>query len=268
MEKCPTCGRVYQDNLQKFCVEDGTMLVKVSTAEDNTVSFYDLPQTSSFPQPQFQTTPFQTMPTVQAKKKSSLLLFGGIGAAVLILLIGAAGAVFLIARNSSGGGGTNANYNVNVANGKTDNQKSLGEKYKPELMMAIKSADNAEINAYATYDTATLKNYYAGEALKAGLANIEELKRLKIYHLSNLENQEYEYFKVNDAENEAEVRLTETWTTTVMQTPSGKCLEMYKSRKIPQTIYLKKTSTGWMVNVINHDPGIKNIPSPCPTTGK
>lgn len=270
MEKCPTCGRIYQDNLQKFCVEDGTLLVRISTSGDPTVSFYDLPQQNTAPIPQF-----QTMPTMQAKKNSNFLLFGGIGAGVLILLIGAAAAVFLAVRMSADNP-ANANSNESVSTGNsninTNQQKTVvqnsSEKYKPELMMAIKAADDAQINAYASYDVTPLKTYYMGEALKSSLAQIDQLKKAKIYQSFALEKQDFEYFKVNDAETDAEVRVIETWSSTVYQTPSNKCLEVYKSRPVPQNIYLKKTGTGWMVNVIVYDQGTPAQPSPCPATGK
>lgn len=270
MEKCPTCGRLYQDNLQKFCVEDGAPLVTVAPTADPTISFHNQPPATA-PIPQF-----QTMPTVQAKKKSNVLLFAGIGAALLVLLIGAAGAIIFAVKNSSDDP-ANTNTGVNISTGNLNangnRQKTIvqnspdeSDKYKPELTMAIKAADDAQINAYATYDATPMKTYYMGEALKSSLAQIDQLKKAKIYQSFVLEKQDFEYFKVNDAETDAEVRVVETWSSTVYQTPSNKCVEVYKSRPVPQNIYLKKNGTGWMVNVIVYDQAPPAQPAPCPNT--
>ena len=267
MVKCPTCGRTYNDNKQTFCIIDGTLLVK-SPAENDTVSFYDAPPTILPPQ-------FAPVPDRTPKKRNNLLIFGGIAAAVLVLLVGLAAAVAIAVKMTSAPSKPIEPANVGIGNtGGNNGDKPVAlvqtpsEKYKPELIMAIKSADDAQANANQSYDAAPLQAFYTGEALKSGLAQIDAFKKSKSFASSTLENQEFEYFKVNDEGTEAEVRVAETWTTILMQTPSNRCLAVYKSLRQPQNIYLKKTDTGWMVNVIVYDAGIKQVASRCPKIGR
>lgn len=250
--KCPVCGQVYENTNQTYCLSDGAPLVMAAVPPENTVSYLNAPGNAPNSIPTYQTP---------ARKNNYLLIFGGIGILMIMLTIGVFAVVYFIVSQRK------PTKPVNLANTSTQSTPApfvSADKYKPELTMAINSANNAQTNAYATYDTTQLRNYYSGEALKSFTAEVENLKRGKIYQLSTLDDQQFEYFKVNDAGNEAEVRVVETWSSTVLQTPSKRCLAVYSAAKTPQTVYLKRSQTGWLVDATVYDTGIKRTPQPCP----
>lgn len=252
MLKCPTCGRVYENDKQAYCLNDGTALLNANPTLEPTVEYSGSLNRQPFSAPQ---------PPI-AKKSNALLILGGVGLMMFVLFIGVLLIVGLILNWKE------KNDPANTANTNTQPTPvtliSTEDKYQPELKMAINSANNAQSNAYASYDTAALRNYYSGEALKSYMAEVENLKRAKIYQFSTLEGQQFEYFKVNDAATEAEVRVVETWSSTVYQTPSKKCLAYYAPTRTPQTVYLKKAQGGWMVDATVYDAGIKKTPRACP----
>lgn len=252
MLKCPTCGRVYEDDRQAYCLNDGTALFKADPTSTPTLNYTD----------SLNRQPYAAAAPPPKKKSNTLLILGGVALLMVFLFVGVVITIVGIAAYK-GGSNTANERNTNVKPTPV-NIGSTKDNYIPELKMAINSANNAQSTAYASLDASLLRNYYSGEALKSYTNDVETLRKGKIYQVSTMQQQDFEYFKVNDAATEAEVRVTETWETTVFQTTTKKCLLYYPPSRIPQVVYLKKASGGWMIDSTVYDAGIKKQPQQCP----
>lgn len=257
--KCPVCGSVYEDNRLAYCLNDGAALVSADKTSAPTVQFGNSP-----PPPPYPVTAPQNFSAAPAppKKKTAFWILGGVGVLMFVLFIGVLLVVGLIANYKKTGDPLNSN-SAN-ASPTPVGLTSTNDKYTPELKMAINSANNAQSTAYATLDPALLGNYYSGEALKAYANDVATLKKSKIYQISTMQKQDFEYFKVNEAATEAEVRVTETWESTVYRLGTRNCLLYYPPSPLPQTVYLKKSAAGWIVDSTVYETGAKKEPQACP----
>lgn len=259
MLKCPVCGRVYEDNNQVFCLSDGTALVRAENSFTPTVqmgvSGNQYPRPVSAP---------QNIPVGQPprKGKTSLWILGGVGLLIFTLFIGVLLVVGVILSFKKGDDPVNTS-NVSASPTPVNLTTTTG-KYEPELKMAINSANAAQSTAYATLDDSGLRNYYSGEALKSYVNDVATLKKSKIYQISTMQKQDFEYFRINNTGTEAEVRVTETWETNVYKIGTRNCLLYYPPTPLPQTVYLKKASGGWFVDSTVYEAGVKKEPQPCP----
>jgi hypothetical protein len=131
------------------------------------------------------------------------------------------------------------------------------------LISAIRQADGAEIEALRTLDTSPLYGFYTGEALRTELAGVQSLKANGVYQEATLEDQDFQDFKVDQGGSTAKVRVVETWRSVYYQASTGKCLQQEPSHKFPQTIHLKRSEKGWIVDAIIHDLDVVT-PKPLP----
>lgn len=260
MLKCPACGRIYEDNKQVFCLNDGAALVRAESVSESTVQIDSSGNRPPYPvaAPQY----FSPAAPPPRKKKTVFWIIGGVGVLMFVLFIGVLLFVGMIANYKKTGDPFNSN---SVKASPTPvGLTATTDKYEPQLKMAINSANNAQSAAYASLDPAMLGNYYSGEALKSYVNDVATLKKSKIYQISTLQKQNFEYFKVNEAGTEAEVRVTETWETNVYKLGTRNCLLYYPPMSLPQTVYLKKSSGGWIVDSTVYDVSAKKEPQPCP----
>lgn len=251
MRKCSACGRIFDDDKLVYCLNDGAVLIDYNEPPP-TVQY-----NSSLNQ-----QPYSSSPAPRAPKKSNnLLILGIVGVLMLGLFIGVLMVIGILVNLKN-------DKNANIANRRTSptpvTLASNAEKLQPELKMAINSANFAQVTANSTYNTDALRNYYSGEALRSFQADAENLKKMKIYQVSTIKAQEFENFKVNETGTEAEVRVVETWETYIFQTPSRKCLGYLPPTPMPQTVYLKKSPRGWLVDATIHDNKTPATPQPCP----
>jgi len=137
------------------------------------------------------------------------------------------------------------------------------ELHKPSLISAIRQADDAEIKAMRTLDTSPLYSFYTGEALRTELGNIQSLKENDLFAVATLEDQDFQDFKIDQDGSTAKVRVVETWRTVYYQASTGKCINQLPSHKSPQTIHLKRSEKGWIVDAIIHDLNVME-PEPIP----
>jgi hypothetical protein len=248
MRKCPNCGRVYEDDAQIYCLNDGAALIDPTPPLSPTVNYSGSANTPPFNAP-------------AAKKKNHFWIIGGVAALMMFLFIGVLLIVGLI-------GVWKKNSNSNATNGNAQptpvTLTSTADKYQPELKMAISGANTAEATSRATLNANGLEKYYSGEALKSIKTSVEQLKGLKMLQVAVIKSQDYEYFKVNEAGTEAEVRVVETWEVTSFRVPDAKCLSYNPPTRLPQVIYLKKASSGWMIDAVVPDQQVKTNPQPCP----
>jgi hypothetical protein len=259
MLKCPVCGSVYEDEKQVFCLNDGTALVRAEDISEPTVQVG-----GSMNQPPYavNTPRNYAAPPPSRKKKTAFWILGGVGVLIVFLFIGVLLVVGLLVNYKKTGDPLNSN--SASASPTPVGLTSPGNNYEPALKMAINSANNAQSTAYASLDDSMLRTYYSGEALKTYTNDVATLKKSKIYQISTMQKQDFEYFKVNDAGTEAEVRVTETWETNVFQLSTKKCLLYYPPSPLPQTVYLKKAASGWMVDSTVYETGAKKAPQACP----
>lgn len=259
MLKCPVCGSVYEDNKQIFCLNDGAALVRAENISTPTVQM----GVSGNQHPR-SVSAAQNIPVGQPPRKSraSLWILGGVGLLMFTLFIGVMIVVGIIFSLKKDDKNTNT---VGISASPTPlGLTSATGKYEPELKMAINSANNAQSTAYASLDNSILRTYYSGEALKTYTNDVAVLKKSKIYQISTMQKQDFEYFKVNNTGTEAEVRVTETWETSVYKLGTQNCLFYYPPTALPQTVYLKKSSSGWLIDSTVYEPGIKKEPQACP----
>lgn len=258
MLKCPVCGSVYEDNKQVFCLNDGTALVRAESTSEPTVQYNSSPGQQPYA---VAAPPNVSMPPPR-KNRNSLWIIGGVSLLMFFLFMGVLLVVGLMINLKKGDDPVNT---ANVSASPTPvNLTSTTSKYEPELKMAINSANAAQSTAYATLDDSGLRNYYSGEALKSFVSDVTTLKKSKIYQISTMQKQDFEYFKVNNTGTEAEVRVTETWETNVYKLGTRNCLLYYPPTALPQTVYLKKSSGGWFVDSTVYEAGVKKEPQPCP----
>jgi hypothetical protein len=131
------------------------------------------------------------------------------------------------------------------------------------LISAIRLADGAESDACYTWNTASLYKSFTGEALKMELANIESLKSQGLITDNRLEKQEFEDFVISPDGTNAEVKLTETWTSVYYIASTQQCNGKSPAHKTPQTIYLTKYDEGWFITSIVYANVSGNELEPC-----
>ena len=206
-------------------------------------------------------TPIPRVP-VQPKRKNSCLVFAlgaivAVGALVFFLVV----LGFLAASNQNTNGGEEQTQPTPISRSDdTARPVSIAAPtpdlvaiHKPRLISAIRQADNAEIYAYHTLDPAPLYKVVTGEALRSYLTRIESLQSQGIFEVSHLENQQFQSFNVTPDGLRAEVRVIETWSSTVHLISTRQCYGQFPSHQFPQTIFLELKDDVWVVDTVTHD---------------
>jgi hypothetical protein len=275
MKECPRCRRKYSDEWS-YCLDDGALLSPIYDSEATVATPHqgksrDLPPTiASQYRPPVHPQPFGT-PVQEHSRQIFAYLIGGV---LALLLVGAGIAVLLFSRRTPGSDVSvvpSASPQPNSTNKYPDSTPvikptptlDLVAVNKPRLMSAIRLADQAEAEAERTLNPRLLYNSYQGEALKSELARVNDLKSKGIYQVEVLEDQQFEKFNVTPDGNNADVRVTETWSTANYSASNGQCLNKTPSHKVPQTIYLEHGSNGWLVDSIDFDKTEPVKPVPC-----
>jgi hypothetical protein len=205
-------------------------------------------------------------PPVQPRRKSGFARVFGV---ILVLLLAGVGIVALIKSQMPSASLTTgaSEPSVQVSPQQLAPTRDLVATHKARLISAIRLADQAEIESQRTLDPRPLYNVYQGEALKSELAQIQSLKSNGVFVDSRLEKQQFQSFKVSDDEKHAEVRVVETWSSTVYSLSTQECLNRIPRHDAPQTILLEHGENGWLVDAINHDRTGSDIePVPCNTS--
>jgi hypothetical protein len=277
MKQCRRCGRSYTDEW-KYCLQDGTVLDDVYDGEA-TVSNRG-PETSSNLPPTIAATytppgyrPPINNPVRENGRPVWPFMIGGL---LALLLVGLGMSLLLRPRptdTSSGKGPmpqASATPWQTAASPKTTPSPvptptiDLVDIHKPSLISAIRLADNAESDAGRNLNPSPLYNGFKGEALKAELAGLDDLRSKGIYRDSRLEDQDFESFDVSSDAKRATVRVVEMWSTDYYNARTGQCISTVPSHKVPQTVYLEQGSKGWIVNNIIYDKLRSDVkPLPC-----
>jgi hypothetical protein len=134
----------------------------------------------------------------------------------------------------------------------------------PELVDALRHAGEAEAEARRTFDTTRLSEIYAAEPLRSLTAAIESMRADGLFQESVLELQEIEAARFSDDQRQAQVRMTETWRSTVYSLASGQCVARLPSQRMPQTVTLERRGGKWMITHVEFPLGAAEpTPQPC-----
>jgi hypothetical protein len=109
------------------------------------------------------------------------------------------------------------------------------------------------MDAYRTLDPTRLYKVVTGEALRSNLAEIESLKSQGVFEVSRLENQQFQSFKIKPDGLRAEVRVIETWNSTIHFISTQQGYGRIPSHQVPQTIFLELKEDVWVVDTVTHD---------------
>jgi CHAT domain len=139
---------------------------------------------------------------------------------------------------------------------------ALTDSVRAELVATIRRGDDAEIQAYRTLDPTPLNEVYSGEALAMALAALQVLAGTGMAAVNQLHDQEFESFSLSRDGRRAEVRLTETWSSTIYLTATQQCVAQLPRHKAPQTLFLERRGGGWIIYAAK-DHGPEPVPGPC-----
>ena len=118
-----------------------------------------------------------------------------------------------------------------------------------DVVAAVKSADAAEVKAVSSLDPTPLYSAYTGPALSRELSEVDALKTARRTQEDQLTSQEFSGFKQSADGSEAQVEVTEKWKTTIYSEP-GHTVVSQNTSVNPQTVFLKRTHNGWIVENI------------------
>jgi hypothetical protein len=229
VKRCPTCERGFSDDSLRFCLYDGAALSDVETA--GSASGQDgAGQPGARPdEPQ----------SPQRRRSRSLLLFLG---AILL-------------------GGFFMSWNLEPSEPAIVPDPSV---LIPELVDALRYGSEAEAEAGRTFDTTRLSEIYGPEPLSYVTTAIESLRADGLFKESVLEMQQIEAVRFSDDQQQAQVRMTEGWRSTVFSLATGRCVARIPSQRTPQTVTLERRGGRWMIMHVEFPPGASApTPQPC-----
>ena len=119
-----------------------------------------------------------------------------------------------------------------------------------DIVAAVKSADAAEVKAVSNLNPTPLYSAYTGPALARELSEVNTLKAAHRTQEDQLTSQEFSGFKKSTDGSEAQVDVTEKWNTTIYSEPGHTIVNPKTASVSPQTVFLKRTHNGWIVENI------------------
>jgi hypothetical protein len=127
------------------------------------------------------------------------------------------------------------------------------EAEKANIMSAINLLGSIEAQAYFDLDPTPLSNIFSGEALKAVTTNIDNLKKNNLYQVSIRNDIRFGEITLSPDNTQAEARVIPTWELSIYSSTTKQCVGYLPPTEQPQTIYLEKTSSGWIAYTISFD---------------
>jgi hypothetical protein len=125
--------------------------------------------------------------------------------------------------------------------------------HKPRLMDAIHLAVDANIEAYRNLDSTPLYNALTGRALQISLSWLEYLRQNGLHEVAKSHDLQFEHFTVSPDGLHAEVRVTETWESTIYRIGTKLCVNRVMPFAQPQTLFLEQRPNGWIVYDVYFD---------------
>jgi len=127
------------------------------------------------------------------------------------------------------------------------------EAERASIMLAINLLGTIESQALYDLDPAPLSTVFSGEALKIETTTIENLKKNNLYQISVRSDIRFEEINVSPDGIHADARVIPTWESKVYSSATKQCLGYLPAAEVPQTLYLEKTSAGWIIYAIAFD---------------
>ena len=124
------------------------------------------------------------------------------------------------------------------------------EREKPHLIDAIKRANDADVEAQRTVNTAPLYNAYTGRMLDKEIAAIQELQSKQWYVVLQVQEQRFGRFAVSG--DTARVRVVEVWMRQYFSSVTGQSGQP-GTESVPQTYHLIKRGADWLVDNITYE---------------
>lgn len=176
------------------------------------------------------------------KYKSRTALYIGLGALIGIIFI-----ILLAVASSFSDEPTQPVKNEAESLPFNPNEETSDGAEKAELKLAFEMANETLIKATFYINAATLKKSFTGEALKMLQTRVETMIANDTYVQSVLENRVYKNIQVSSNQTDGQVEVDETWTYTYFSNSTKLCTGMHPNYRSSETVYFKKTATGWMV---------------------
>jgi hypothetical protein len=137
----------------------------------------------------------------------------------------------------------------------------LVSRYKPSLVSAIELSHKAEALAFFNLDPAPLYAVYTGEALREQLQNLKALADNGVHLIVSLHDLRYSSFVVRPDGSLARVRMSLTVSGVLRWVATGECAGQIPRHQVPQTVFLRRTSSGWIIYDVDFD---RASPEPIP----
>lgn len=134
---------------------------------------------------------------------------------------------------------------------------------KPGLMSAIRLLGDIQAQAEYDLDSKPLSAVFSGEALKYYQADIESLRKKQVFAVAVRRSLAFDSFKLNSNGALAEVHANPVWEATLYSIATRQCVAYFPAADWPQTLYLERTSNGWMTYAVTLDNPELASPQPC-----
>jgi hypothetical protein len=138
------------------------------------------------------------------------------------------------------------------------------EAEKAAVMNAINLVGIIEAQALFDLDPTPLNKIFSGEALKIETTIIDNLKKNNQYYVSVRHNIRYEEINISSDGTQTEAYVVPTWEIKLYSSATKQCVAYIPPTELPQTIYLEKTSSGWIITAIAYDDSQESLWVACP----
>jgi hypothetical protein len=116
------------------------------------------------------------------------------------------------------------------------------------LEAAVLKASDAEIRALRENNPKLLEGLVVGDAYDKMMAFVKSLASQELYEVHQLHDQQFDAFSVDPSGQRAEVRLTETWSSTQYSTRTNRCVRAFAPHRVPQTVSLERRGDRWILS--------------------
>lgn len=138
------------------------------------------------------------------------------------------------------------------------------EAEKAGVMNAINLVGIIEAQALFDLDPTPLSKVFSGEALKTETTIIDNLKKNNQYYLSARHDIRYDEINISSDVTQANAYVVPTWEMKLYSSTTKQCVAYIPPTEMPQTIYLEKTSSGWIITAIAFDDPQGSLWEACP----
>ena len=121
---------------------------------------------------------------------------------------------------------------------------------REEIIRALRRADRAEVEALRTLSEEPLDDAFTGAALATDVERVRRDRRTGAYDENTLLDFSLRSFAVLPGRTRARAEVVESWTTTRRSTATNECLSRTPRHEAPQTVFLVRRESSWLVDSI------------------